>query len=81
MDGRAFTRQLSAWLDPWRLLSLSLEYARSPAELEQHGTAAREASFFALASDVGLDQLRRARFLADSVHPTEKGQNTDIMCH
>jgi hypothetical protein len=60
MDDRAFARQLCAWLDPFRLASLALEYSRDPASLERRGRATREARSFRRAADVGLDRLIRA---------------------
>jgi hypothetical protein len=60
MDDRAFTRQLCAWLDPLRLCSLVVEYARDAASLERRGRATREARSFRRAADVGLDRLIRA---------------------
>src|SRR5262249_28840377 len=57
MDQAAFTRQLSAWLDPWRLASLAQQYAKDRGALERPASATREASSFARARDVGLDRL------------------------
>jgi FRG domain len=59
MDQAAFTRQLSAWLDPWRLAWLARQYAEDPAALERSASATREASNFRRAGDVGLDRLIR----------------------
>lgn len=59
MDDATFARQLSSWLDPFRLVSLSQQYIKNPGDLERQFIATREANSFSRASDVGLDRLVR----------------------
>src|SRR5262249_28080697 len=57
MDQAAFTRQLSAWLDPWRLASLAQQDAKDRGALERPAGARREAWRSAGPRGVGRDRL------------------------